>query len=124
MRKIETSDAPAAIGPYSQAVIANGFLFISGQIPIMTDKNNQIPEGIEEQTQTVMRNIGSILKAAGLSFNDVVKTTIFLTDLKNFGKVNEIYGSYFSGNLPARCCVEVSNLPKGAKLEIEVTAAF
>lgn len=124
MRKIETSAAPAAIGPYSQAIETNGFLFVSGQIPIVPDLDNRMPEDICAQTMVVMRNIEAILKEAGLGFENVVKTTIFLTDLKSFAAVNEAYGSFFEGDPPARSTVEVSSLPKGAKVEIETIAAF
>lgn len=122
--KIETSEAPAAIGPYSQAIKANGFLFVSGQIPI-DPKTGQIDVvDVVQQTRQVMNNISAILNAEGLSFNEVVKTTIFMTDLSEFTQVNDIYGSYFKSDPPARSTVQVAALPKGAKVEIEVVASL
>jgi len=122
--KIETSEAPAAIGPYSQAIKASGFLFVSGQIPI-DPKTGQIDAvDVVGQTTQVMNNISAILNAEGLSFSEVVKTTIFLTDLSEFARVNDIYGSYFKSDPPARSTVQVVALPKGAKVEIEVVAAL
>ena len=119
---ISTSNAPQAIGPYSQAVEANGFVFISGQIPI-NPANGQIPEGIEAQTEQVMRNIGAILEAAGLSYANVVKTTVLLQNIADFGTMNGIYAKYFTTDCPARAAFEVSALPKGALIEVEVIAA-
>jgi len=119
---IKTNQAPQAIGPYSQAIMLNDFLFASGQIAIDPSKNEIVEGGIEAQAHQVMKNIQNILAACQMDFSNVVKTTIFLTDLKNFAVVNEIYGSYFTQEPPARSCVEVSNLPKGALIEIEVIA--
>ena len=123
MKKIiSTSEAPAAIGPYSQAVRSGNFLFCSGQIPL-DPKSGQIVSGdIATQTRRVLDNVGAVLKAEGLTFENIVKTTIFLTDLGDFQTVNEIYGSYFKQQPPARSTVQVSALPKGAKVEIEVIA--
>jgi 2-iminobutanoate/2-iminopropanoate deaminase len=123
MKKIiSTSEAPAAIGPYSQAVRSGNFLFCSGQIPL-DPKSGQIVAGdIAAQTRRVLDNVGAVLKAEGLTFENIVKTTIFLTDLGDFQTVNEIYGSYFKQQPPARSTVQVSALPKGAKVEIEVIA--
>jgi 2-iminobutanoate/2-iminopropanoate deaminase len=123
MKKIiSTSEAPAAIGPYSQAVRSGNFLFCSGQIPL-DPKSGQIVSGdIATQTRRVLDNIGAVLKAAGLAFENIMKTTIFLTDLGDFQTVNEIYGSYFKQQPPARSTVQVSALPKGAKVEIEILA--
>jgi 2-iminobutanoate/2-iminopropanoate deaminase len=119
---ISTSEAPAAIGPYSQAVRSGNFLFCSGQIPL-DPKSGQIVSGdIATQTRRVLDNIGAVLKAEGLTFENIVKTTIFLTDLGDFQTVNEIYGSYLKQQPPARSTVQVSALPKGAKIEIEVIA--
>ena len=119
---ISTSEAPAAIGPYSQAVRSGNLLFCSGQIPL-DPKSGQIVSGdIATQTRRVLDNIGAVLKADGLSFENIVKTTIFLTDLSDFQSVNETYGSYFKQQAPARSTVQVSALPKGAKVEIEVIA--
>lgn len=123
MKKIiSTSEAPAAIGPYSQAVRSGNFLFCSGQIPL-DPKSGQIVSGdIATQTRRVLDNVGAVLKAEGLTFENIVKTTIFLTDLGDFQAVNETYGSYFKQQPPARSTVEVSALPKGANVEIEVIA--
>ena len=123
MKKIiSTSEAPAAIGPYSQAVRSGNFLFCSGQIPL-DPKSGQIVSGdIATQTRRVLDNIGAVLKAEGLTFENIVKTTIFLTDLGDFQTVNETYGSYFKQQPPARSTVQVAALPKGAKIEIEVIA--
>src|SRR6266568_9284429 len=123
MKKIiSTSDAPAAIGPYSQAVRSGNLLFCSGQIPL-DPKSGQIVTGdIAPQTRRVLDNIAALLKAEALTFDNVVKTTIFLTDLGDFQTVNEIYGSYFKQNPPARSTVQVSALPKNANVEIEVIA--
>ena len=119
---ISTPNAPQAIGPYSQAVEANGFVFISGQIPI-NPANGQIPEGIESQTEQVMRNIGAILEAAGLTYANVVKTTVLLQSIADFATMNGIYAKYFATDCPARAAFEVSALPKGALIEVEVIAA-
>ncbi|MBQ9364655.1 MAG: RidA family protein [Schwartzia sp.] len=119
---ISTKDAPGAIGPYSQAIEANGFVFVSGQIPLIPDTGEMIKGGIEEQTTRVLENLGAILKAAGTSFDAAVKTTVYITNINDFAKVNEIYGKYFTQNCPARVCVEVSSLPKGALVEIDVIA--
>ncbi len=122
MKKIiSTSNAPQAIGPYSQAVEANGFLFVSGQIPIIP-ATGQIPEGIEAQTEQVMKNIGAILEAAGLNYGNVVKTTVMLKSIADFGAMNGIYAKYFTSECPARAAFEVGNLPKNALVEIEVIA--
>ncbi len=123
MKKIiSTNEAPGAIGPYSQAVRSGNFLFCSGQIPL-DPKSGQIVSGdIAAQTRRVLDNIGAVLRAEGLTFDDVVKTTIFLTDLGDFQTVNEVYSSYFKQSPPARSTVQVSALPKGAKIEIEAIA--
>src|SRR5437870_9473724 len=123
MKKIiSTSEAPAAIGPYSQAARSGNLLFCSGQIPL-DPKSGQIVTGdIGAQTRRVLDNIAALLKAEGLVFDNVIKTTIFLTDLGDFQTVNEIYGSYFKQSPPARSTVQVSALPKGAKVEIEAIA--
>lgn len=119
---ISTPNAPQAIGPYSQAVEANGFVFVSGQIPIVP-ATGQMPEGIEAQTEQVMRNIGAILEAAGLTYSNVVKTTVLLKSIADFGTMNGIYAKYFTTDCPARAAFEVSALPKGALIEVEVIAA-
>lgn len=116
---INTEKAPKAIGPYSQGVRAGNMLFISGQLPIDPETMELVGGSIENQTKKVMENIGAILKEAGCTFNDIAKTTIFLTDLGNFAEVNKAYGEYFTINKPARACFEVSKLPKEAEIEIE-----
>ena len=124
LEKIETSKAPRAMGPYSQAVKAGALLFVSGQIPMDPETATLVSGSIEEQTMRVMDNIGSILSAAGASFDRLVKTTIFLRDMDNFTRVNEVYGSFFSGTFPARACVEVTRLPKDVNIEIEAVAVL
>lgn len=119
---INTDKAPAPIGPYNQSVLANGFLFISGQIPIIPETNEMESGGIEKEAHQVMKNIKAILNTAGLDFGHVVKTSIFLSDMALFGKVNEVYGSYFSGDYPARETVAVKTLPKEVQLEISMVA--
>lgn len=121
---VETSAAPQAIGPYSQAIKANGFLFISGQIPINPETGQMTAVDAVAQTKQVMENLSAILKAEGLGFGELVKTTIYLTDLTDFARVNEIYGEYFESAPPARATVQVAALPKGAKVEIEAIAAL
>ncbi|WP_316792797.1 RidA family protein [Pedobacter frigoris] len=119
---INTTNAPAPIGPYNQAVIANGFLFMSGQVAINPANGEIVKSSIAEETHQVMRNIKSVLLEAGYGFEDVVKTTIFLSDMDLFAEVNEIYGSYFEHNFPARETVAVKGLPKGVNVEISMTA--
>ncbi len=119
---IESPDAPAAIGPYSQAVRAGDLVFVSGQIPLDPTTGALVPGDVREQTQRVMLNLAAVLEAAGGTLQDVVKTTIFLRNLNHFAAVNEVYGEFFQGTPPARATVEVSNLPKGAKVEIDAIA--
>lgn len=123
MKKIiSTTDAPAAVGPYSQAIRIGNFVFCSGQIPL-DPKSGQMVEGdIKAQTQRVMDNITAVLRAEGLTLENIVKTTIFLTDLSDFQTVNELYGSCFKSDPPARSTIQVAALPKGASVEIEVIA--
>src|SRR5256885_7430071 len=124
MKKIiATSDAPAAIGPYSQAIRSGNFIFCSGQIPLDPKSDQMVSDDIGDQTRRVLDNISGLLKSEGLSLADVVKTTIFLTNLGNFQTVNELYASYFNNQPPARSTVQISALPKGARVEIEVIAA-
>ncbi len=124
MKKIfSTPDAPKAIGPYSQAVDANGFLFISGQIPIDPATGKIAEGGIAEQTEQVMKNIRAILVAAGLDFSDVVKSTCLLSDMDNFAAMNAVYGKYYATDPPARAAYGVVKLPLGALVEIETVAA-
>jgi 2-iminobutanoate/2-iminopropanoate deaminase len=123
MKKIiSTSDAPAAVGPYSQAVRSGAMVFCAGQIPLDPKTGQIVPGDINEQTKRVLENLSAILRAENLNFSHVVKTTIFLTSMGDFQSVNEIYGTYFRENPPARATVEVSALPKGAKVEIEAIA--
>ena len=123
MKKIiNTPNAPAPIGPYSQAVLANGFLYISGQIAIDPDTEELILTDIKIETRQVMENIKAILNEAGMDFNNIVKCSIFISDMDNFGQINEVYGSYFTENFPARETVEVARLPKDANVEIAVIA--
>jgi 2-iminobutanoate/2-iminopropanoate deaminase len=119
---INTNNAPAPIGPYSQAVAANGFLFVSGQIPSNPATGEIISGDIKSETKQVMENINAILTEAGLSFSNVVKTSIFLTDMGNFAQVNEVYGTYFTAQFPARETVQVAALPKNVNVEISVIA--
>ena len=124
MRKqiIHTSDAPQAIGPYSQAVRVGNLVFLSGQIPLDPASGNVVEGDIEVQTRRVMENLGAVLRAAGASFADVVKTTIFLADLGHFAKMNEVYGTYFTSEPPARATVQVGALPRGVLIEIDMIA--
>ncbi len=122
--KVETPGAPQAIGPYSQAIKANGFLFTSGQIPLDPESGQMTATDVVAQTHRVMANLKAVLTAEGLTFADVVKTTLFLTDLGDFQRVNEIYATYFESDPPARSTVQVTSLPKGAKVEIEAVAAL
>ncbi|MBI3399203.1 MAG: RidA family protein [Deltaproteobacteria bacterium] len=119
---INTDKAPKVIGPYSQAVKANGFIFVSGQIPIDPNTNDVIKGDIAEQTRQVLKQISNILEAAGSSLKDVAKTTVYLKDLNKFGEMNHVYGEFFTAPFPARATVEVSNLPKGVDIEIDAVA--
>lgn len=123
MKKIiETSNAPAPIGPYNQAVEANGMLFISGQIALKPDTDELLTNDVQTETTQVMQNLEAILTEAGLNFSHVVKSSIFLSDMKLFAEVNNIYGKYFSENAPARETVAVLGLPKGVNVEISMIA--
>jgi 2-iminobutanoate/2-iminopropanoate deaminase len=122
-KPIFTSEAPAAIGPYSQGMRCGHFLFCSGQIPLDPKSGEIVSGDIATQTRRVMDNIAALLRIEGLTFDHIVKTTIFLTSLGDFQRVNEIYGSYFKQDPPARSTVQVSALPRGANVEIEVIAA-
>ena len=121
MRKISTDKAPAAIGPYSQAVLAGDFLYASGQIPINPATGNVEAEGITAQAEQSMKNVGAILAAAGADYDKVVKTTCFLADIQDFAAFNEVYAKYFTSK-PARSCVAVKTLPKNVKCEVELIA--
>lgn len=121
-RIIKTSEAPAAIGPYSQAVEVNGTLYVSGQIPLDPLTMKVVEGGIQEQTEQVFKNIGAILTEAGYSFRDVVKSTCLLSDIANFKAMNEVYSKYYTENFPARAAFAVKDLPLGALIEIETIA--
>jgi 2-iminobutanoate/2-iminopropanoate deaminase len=118
-RAVSTERAPAAIGPYSQAVLSDGFLFLSGQIPLDPATGELITGDIEQQTRRVLDNLGAVLAAAGGGFEHLVKTTIYLTDLNDFATVNRVYAERFASNPPARATVQVAALPRGARVEID-----
>lgn len=123
MKKIiQSQNAPAPIGPYSQAILINNTLYASGQIAIVPETNTICTENIIAETHQVMKNIGEVLKAANMNYTHIIKTTIFLKDMNQFAQVNETYGSYFTSDFPARETVEVSRLPKDVNVEISVTA--
>ena len=122
MKKINTQKAPAAIGPYSQAVEHEGIIYVSGQLPIVPAKGEFAEGGIAELTRQSIENISASLEKAGSDISKVLKTTIYLQDLNDFAKVNEVYAEYFGKTAPARACVQVAALPKGAKIEIEAVA--
>lgn len=119
---VETDTAPKAIGPYSQAIIANGFVYVSGQIGRSLETGTLVDGGIEAETKQVLKNLEAVLKAANSDFDNVVKTNIFLADINDFDKVNEIYGSYLKAPYPARSTVQVAKIPRNAKIEIEMIA--
>ncbi|MED3624602.1 RidA family protein [Neobacillus thermocopriae] len=121
MKTIQTKEAPAAIGPYSQGVVVNNLFFSSGQIPL-TAEGTLVTGDIKEQTHQVFRNLKAVLKEAGASLETVVKTTVFIKNMDDFAAVNEVYGEYFATHKPARSCVEVARLPKDVLVEIEVIA--
>lgn len=121
MKTVFTTEAPAAIGPYSQGIVVNNMFFSSGQIPL-TAEGQLIDGDVQEQTHQVFRNLKAVLKAAGASLETVVKATVFIKDMNDFAAVNEVYGEYFSNHKPARSCVEVARLPKDVLIEIEVIA--
>ncbi|VEF50001.1 translation initiation inhibitor [Bacillus freudenreichii] len=121
MRIVETNKAPAAIGPYSQGIIVNNMFYSSGQIPL-TPEGELVGGSVEEQAHQVLRNVQGVLEAAGASLDSVVKTTVFIKNMDDFGAINEIYAQYFSEHKPARSCVEVARLPKDVLLEMEVIA--
>ena len=120
MKKIIATDkAPAAIGPYSQAIEVNGFLFTSGVIPIVPETGELVEGGIEKLAEQAFGNLAALIKEAGADINNTIKTTVFIKDMNDFAKVNEIYAKYFTENYPARSCVEVARLPKDVLIEIE-----
>lgn len=120
--RVQTESAPAAIGPYSQAIRANGFVFVSGQIPIDPLTGEFVPGGTREQTEQVIKNLSAVLEAAGSSLDQVVKTTVFLADMNEFSAMNEVYGKYFGEKPPARATVAAAGLPRNASVEIEAVA--
>ena len=122
-RIIHTNQAPTAIGPYSQAIRIGDFLYTSGQIALDPESGQFLFGEIEEETEQTIKNISAILQAEGLNLENVIKTTVYLSDLKNFERMNKVYEKYFSENKPARACVQVAALPKGAKVEIDAIAA-
>ncbi len=121
---ILTANAPSPIGPYSQAVTSNGILYISGQIPLDPSTGELITTGIQDETHRVMKSLKAILEEAGVGFNNVVKCSLFVADMNDFGTINEVYGSYFEDNPPARETVEVSTLPKNVNIEISCIATL
>ena len=122
MKPIESKDAPAAVGPYSQSIKSGDMLFLSGQVPLCPTSGKIVGENVTEQTHQVMKNLAAVLKAAGGDFSHVLKMGIFLKDLEDFNAVNEVYASYLSKPFPARACVEVARLPKDVMVEIEAIA--
>jgi 2-iminobutanoate/2-iminopropanoate deaminase len=121
---VRTDKAPKAVGPYSQAVVANGFVFTAGQIPLDPATGETVEGGITEQTQQVLKNLSAVLEAAGTSFEHVVKATVFLTTLDDFQAMNAVYTQYFTDNFPARSTIGNINLPRGARVEIEMVAVI
>jgi 2-iminobutanoate/2-iminopropanoate deaminase len=121
MKQISTKNAPAAIGPYSQAIISGGMLYCSGQIPI-NPQTGEIPEGVIAQAEQALTNVKNLVESAGASIDNVIKTTVFIKDMNDFATINEIYAKYFTEPYPARSCVEVARLPKDVLLEVEVIA--
>jgi 2-iminobutanoate/2-iminopropanoate deaminase len=122
LKRIRTDDAPKAIGPYSQAIVAGDWVFTAGQIALDPTSGELVDGGVAAETDRVLRNLKAVLEAAGASLDTVVKTTVFLADLGDYGAVNEVYGRYFTAMAPARSAVQVAALPKGARVEIEAVA--
>jgi 2-iminobutanoate/2-iminopropanoate deaminase len=120
---INTTGAPAPIGPYNQAIKIGDFLFVSGQIPMDAVTGDIVKSGIQDETEKVMENLEAILKEAGMDFSNIVKSSIFITDMGQFAQINEVYGKYFPSNAPARETVQVAGLPKGVNVEISVIAS-
>jgi 2-iminobutanoate/2-iminopropanoate deaminase len=121
-KAVKTEDAPAAIGPYSQGIAAGGFLFVSGQVPLDPSRGEMVSGEIEEQVERVLKNLKAILESGGAELRSVVKTTVYLSDLADFARMNEVYSRYFGADPPARSTVEVSRLPRGARVEIDAIA--
>ncbi len=124
LKRVETGNAPAAIGPYSQGIIVNGMLYTAGQIPLDPKSMELVAGGIEEQTEQVMKNLAAILAAAGGTLQDVVKTTVFLLDMGEFAAMNKVYEQHFGAHKPARSTVQAARLPRDVKVEIEVIASL
>lgn len=123
MEQVSTNKAPAAIGPYSQAIKVGNLLFTSGQIPL-NPQTSEIPEGVEAQAEQAFTNVKNLIEASGASIDNTVKTVVFIQNMDDFGKINEIYAKYFTEPYPARSCVEVAKLPKGVLLEVEAIVEF
>lgn len=121
MKVVSTEKAPAAIGPYSQAIEVNGMVYTSGVIPVVPE-TGEIPEGSQAQAKQAFTNLSHLLEAAGISMDNVVKTTVFIKEMNDFGAINEVYATFFNGAYPARSCVEVARLPKDVMLEVEAIA--
>ena len=121
---IHTNDAPAALGPYSQAIKAGNLLFVSGQVPLVPETMEVVEGDVQAQTAQSLKNLKAILAESGADFSNVVKTTVFIKDMNEFGAINEVYAEYFGENKPARACVEVARLPKDVKVEIDVIAVL
>ncbi|PBF76919.1 RidA family protein [Clostridioides difficile] len=121
---IHTNDAPAALGPYSQAIKAGNLLIVSGQVPLVPETMEVVEGDVQAQTAQSLKNLKAILAESGADFSNVVKTTVFIKDMNEFGAINEVYAEYFGENKPARACVEVARLPKDVKVEIEVIAVL
>lgn len=121
-KEVKTDKAPQAIGPYSQGIVANGFVFCSGQIPIVPQTGQLTTGGIEDQTSQVLKNVSAVLEAAGTSLDNVVKATVFLQDMNDFAAMNKVYAEFFKTPFPARAAVQVARLPRDVKIEIEVIA--
>lgn len=122
LKEVSSPEAPAAIGPYSQAIVHNGLVYCSGQIPLDPQSGQLISGSIEEETHQVMKNLRAVLRAAGSELSGIIRTTIYLQNLENFAKVNEVYASYLSKPFPARATVQVAKLPRGASVEIDAIA--
>ena len=122
LRQVSTPEAPGAIGPYSQAIRVGDFLFASGQIPLDASTGQIVPGGIVEQTHQVLKNLGAVLRAAGATYSQVVKTTVYLSDMGEFAAMNEVYGTYFSAPAPARATVQAARLPRDVRVEIDLIA--
>lgn len=119
---IQTNNAPQAIGPYSQAIMANGTLYVSGQIPVVPATGAIVSDKVEDQARQVMENVKAVVEAAGMTLDNVVKTSVFIKNMDDFAKINAVYSEYFKENCPARACVEVARLPKDVQIEMEAIA--